>query len=221
MPCAIISEEMSSLALGKRTLQFVSDVPQEHWSDLVGSVESQLDEYGETHSKCHIIESCGRADIAAQAIEKVVKEFGVECVVVDYAQLLRSYGKTRYEQVTNTSITLRQIASSQKIILLVLCQLSRDIESREAFTPKMADLKDTGQLEQDADVITFLVWPHRIEPERPRELFEFYIAKNRNRPINQNFISCRFNPERQQILESLPNTASGSRAAPPRKENLF
>ncbi len=197
---------MSSLALGKRTVQFVSDIPQEHWSDLAGVIENQIDEYAGSRAPCYIAESCGSADNAAKVIEKAVAEHGVECVVVDYAQLLSSQGKTRYEQVTNTSMKLRQIASSQKIVLLVLCQLSRGIESRDTFAPIMSDLKDTGQLEQDADVITFLVWPWRIKPEEnKRGTFQFFIAKNRNRAINQPAIECQFNPERQKILESEAN----------------
>src|SRR6185436_3443403 len=197
-----ISEEMSALALGKRTLQFISNVPQEHWFDLAACMDEEIEEYAANHKDCVIVESCGTVYNVATTVERLVREKGVRAVGVDYAQLLRAFGKSRYEQVTNTSVILRQLASSQKIIMLVLCQLSREIESRNKFVPQMSDLKDTGQLEQDADVISFLVWPHKIDSAEPRNKFQFFIAKNRNRAINQNAIECRFIPEKQKFLES-------------------
>jgi KaiC/GvpD/RAD55 family RecA-like ATPase len=204
LPCAIVSEEMSALALGKRTLQYVTRVPDEHWSMSVAELRSDLDDYAEQRAPCVILEGCGTAEGAAVAVEKVVREFGVQCVVVDYAQLLRSVGRTRYEQVTNTSIMLRQLASREKLVLLVLCQLSRAIENRTEFAPVMSDLKDTGQLEQDADVIVFLVWPWRLDPSQDQKAFQFYVAKVRNRAINQRAVTCRFLPSRQMFVEPVP-----------------
>jgi len=200
--CLIVSEEMSAIALGKRTFQFISRLPQEHWSDRIDVLESDLKEYETDHASCRILEGCGTVEAACESVEAAVKNDGVECVVVDYAQLLRSRGRTRYEQVTNTSIALRQLASSQKIVLLVLCQLGRAIEGRTDFAPTMADLKDTGQLEQDADVIVFLVWPWRQNSSEPQNKYQFYICKNRNRAINQNIVNCRFLPERQALMDA-------------------
>jgi DnaB-like helicase C terminal domain len=155
MPCAIVSEEMSALALGKRTVQHFSDIPPEHWLDLAPELDKQLAEYASARAPCIILEGCGTADAAAEAIDRAVVSHGIGCVVVDYAQLLGSPGKSRYEQMTNTSIKLRQLASANQIVLLALCQMNRTIEDRGEFLPVMKDLKDTGQLEQDADVIVF------------------------------------------------------------------
>ena len=64
----------------------------------------------------------------------------------------------------------------------------------------MRDLRGAGQLEQDADVILFLVWPHKIDPNRsPREYLVF-IGKNRNRAINEPVVKCEFNPSRQIVV---------------------
>lgn len=212
MPCAIVSEEMSALALGKRTLQFLTPIPEEHWLDESDRLDAEVSAYLDSHAKCVVLEGCGSAEAAAKAIERCVKDHGIQCAAVDYAQLLRSEGKSRYEQITNTSITLRQLASSLKIVLLVLCQLSRSIESRTEFIPIMADLKDSGQLEQDADVIVFLCWPHRIDPvKHEQSKFQFFIAKNRNRAVNQSMVACRFLPTRQMVLDSLPEIPDGFR----------
>ena len=141
------------------------------------------------------MESCGTTEAAAEAIEKEVNESGVQCAVVDYAQLLRSRGNGRYEQVTNTSIILRQLASRCKILLLVLCQLNRASEGRPEHQPQLSDLKDTGQFEQDADVVVFLHWPYRVDQTQPLNKYQLFIGKNRNRITNQRAVICRFIPE--------------------------
>ena len=108
--------------------------------------------------------------------------------------------------MTQMSLALRKIASTQKIVLLALCQLNRAIEDRAEYVPVMRDLRDTGQLEQDADVIISSCWPYKMNQDEPIEKFQFFILKNRNRPINQHMVSCRFIPSRQQILETKPET---------------
>lgn len=204
MTSVIISEEMSSLALGKRVIQFASAVPQEHWRTSSREVLTHLNEHFCDRSECHVVESCGSADRAAEAIREHVEKYGAKLAVVDYAQLLTNSGKSRYEQVTNTSVTLRQVASECKIVLIVLCQLSRAIEGRQTFTPIMSDIKETGQLEQDADVILFQVWPWKLDQKRDPHEFLFFVAKNRNRAINSHSVKCVFKPARQMFTTEPP-----------------
>jgi replicative DNA helicase len=199
MPCAIISEEMSAIALGKRTLQFVTAAPQEHWRGLSDQLGREIDAYAATRAPAIVLEGCGDAATAAASIEAAIARHKVECVVVDYAQLLRGTGKTRYEQMTQVSVTLRQLASKHRLIVLALCQMNRDIESRSTFKPTMSDIRETGQFEQDADVIVFLCWPYRIDQTAPQSRYQFFVEKNRNRPINQRMVDCSFNPSRQTV----------------------
>lgn len=206
LPSLFVSEEMSAIALGKRTVQFASDIPQEHWNVRLEHVEHQIEEHFRERSICTIVESCKTADAAAEAIRKAKAESEVKCAVVDYAQLLGSPGRSRYEQITNTSVCLRQVATETQVLLLALCQLNREIESRPKFAPQMSDLKDTGQLEQDADVIIFSVWPHRIDQSKNPHEYQFFIAKNRNRGINQPFVTCRFEPSRQMFKDTRQTT---------------
>lgn len=201
-PSAIVSEEMSELALGKRIVQFAVETPEEHWLNQVKSVRTSLKTHFEDRKPCYVVEACRTAEAARDAISRLAQEKGVRCVAVDYAQLLTAKGKSRYEQITNTSICLRQAANANNIVLIVLCQLNRDIEAREKFVPKLCDLKDSGQLEQDADVVTFLVWPHKINPEKKPAEFQIWVAKNRNRAINEHFVECEFRPSRLRILDT-------------------
>lgn len=201
LPAAMVSEEMSALALGKRTIQFAVDTPEEHWRHELRNVQRQLANHFGRREPCYVVESCREPEVVSREVRKLVNDSGVKVVAVDYAQLLASKGKTRYEQITHTSIVLRQLANELKIVLLVLCQMSRAIEGRNRFVPQMSDLRETGQLEQDADVILFLVWPHRIDPKKDPREYQVFIAKNRNRPINTPAVECEFRPSRQMVVE--------------------
>jgi replicative DNA helicase len=86
-------------------------------------------------------------------------------LIVDYAQLLKAQGKDRYQQVTNISLALKGMAMSLNIPVLALSQLSRSIESREDKRPMLSDLRESGQLEQDADSVLFCYRP------------EYYLAQ--------------------------------------------
>ncbi len=218
-PCAIISEEMSAHALGKRTLQFITSLPSEHWRGCADVLETEIDEYSMNRAPAFIVEGCGTAARAAEQVAALVKTEGVKCVVVDYAQLLQSPGKDRYQQTSATSIALRQMASAHNLLLIALCQLSRSIDSRDTFIPRMSDLKDTGQLEQDADVIIFLVWPWKVDAGEPKNRYQFFVAKNRNRQINQEAVEAHFDPSRQMLSDQVrevgryENTRDGTTGA--------
>lgn len=83
------------------------------------------------------------------------KEGKPSLVVVDYAQLVRGQGKGRYEQMTEVSIGLKQLAGMVEVPLIALCQLSRDIGGRDDKRPQLSDIKETGQFENDADQVVF------------------------------------------------------------------
>ena len=126
-------------------------------------------------------------------------EHKIQCAIVDYLQLLRTTGKSKYEQVTNASMMLKEVTKRHNLVTLLLCQLSRAIESRPKYMPTMADLKDSGQIEQDADVILFFVWPNKIDSKEPPHEYRVYVAKNRNREIVERIVTCRFLPSRQML----------------------
>ena len=200
IPTLFISEEMSERALAKRALQFTSEMPEEEWCEGSADIlEHDLEAFA-SRDGCYIVESVGTAASAIEHIETAVRDLGVRACVVDYVQLLKSEGKSRYEQVSATSIAMRQLATRLKIILVLLCQLNREIEKRPKFRPFLSDIKESGQLEQDADVVVFLCWPHRLNPSEDPHVYQFWIAKNRNRSINEPMVTCRFEPSRQRLV---------------------
>lgn len=108
------------------------------------------------------------ADIRAK-----IQERGYEIVIIDYLQLMRAKGGSRYEQVTSISLDLHTIAQSLGVTVVALSQLSR---SADDHTPRNSDLRESGQLEQDADVIMMMKLDKQTEPAGPRKLF---VTKNK------------------------------------------
>jgi replicative DNA helicase len=205
MPCLFVSEEMPAVTLGKRALQFISEYSQEFWSDDPSTLRDEVERYAASRSCCHIVENCLSVEMAIQQITEAMQEHDIKVAIIDYVQCLKSKGKDKYEQVSNASEALRKFAHDKKILIIALCHLNRQIEGRKKFLPTMADLKDSGQLEQDADIILFLVWPWRMDNTRKKEEFLIFVAKNRNRGVIENVVECNFNAERQYFTGPIPS----------------
>lgn len=202
LPTLFITEEMSRMQLGRRSLLFASGVTEERWLHDHVELKQDIDEYRRMRAECFIVESCQTMEVATEEVERHIAEHSIRAIVLDYAQLLQSKGKQRWEQMANTSESLRRIASRHQIIVCALVQMNQEIEKRDKFQPKMSDLGDTGQWARDADVIVAAVWPHRFDHTLPANEYKLYTMKNRNRPINAPVVTCRFEPMRQRIVES-------------------
>jgi len=134
--------------------------------------------------KLHIVDD---AKCTLQTIERNLQELKAkkqECkfVVIDYLQLMKSdtnkFTERDYDIVTNNSKGLKQLARKYKIPILALAQLSRACEQRQDKRPLLSDLRDSGSLEQDADVVMFL-YREGIYNPRYTGTGELIIAKNR------------------------------------------
>ncbi len=107
-------------------------------------------------------------------------EKGLGLVIVDYLQLMRGVTKdNRVQEVSEISQGLKNLARELKVPVLAAAQLSRAIESRGGGRPRLADLRESGSIEQDADVVMFL-WR---EDEENKEGVTFEISKHRNGPV--------------------------------------
>ena len=104
-------------------------------------------------------------------------EKGLKVIVVDYLQLVRGRGlENRVQEVTEISQGLKNLARELKVPVLALSQLSRAVEQRGSKQPQLADLRESGSIEQDADVVMFLY----REDEENLESIKLWIAKHRN-----------------------------------------
>ena len=113
---------------------------------------------------------------------------------LDYLQLLEPVksdkAKPKIEQMTNISKQLKAICKRQKVFGVVISSLSRATEARADHRPLMSDLRETGQLEFDADKIAFVYRPHEHNKDASPELMEVLIRKNRNGMLGKAEIKC-------------------------------
>ena len=113
-------------------------------------------------------------------IEKMQSAFGsTAAVFVDYLQLFTDKAKTRYESITNISRELASMSKEYNIPIIAISQLSRDVERRMDKRPQLSDLRESGALEQDADIILFLYRESYYDKETIDLRSELNIEKNR------------------------------------------
>lgn len=115
-------------------------------------------------------------------------EHGLDLLIIDYIQLLTGSIKTenRVQEVSEISRAMKQLARELNIPVLALSQLSRAVESRNVQIPKLSDLRESGSLEQDSDVVVFIYREdyHKKDTDRPN-IADIIIAKHRNGPVGQ------------------------------------
>ncbi|MDO4868404.1 MAG: replicative DNA helicase [bacterium] len=122
-------------------------------------------------------------------------------IVIDYLQLLEPTTKTgnRVQEVSEISRSLKLIARELNVPVIALSQLSRQVESREDKRPQLADLRESGSIEQDADIVMFIYREAYYNPETEREnITDLIIAKHRQGTVGT--IELYFHPERLRFM---------------------
>ncbi|HVI69174.1 MAG TPA: replicative DNA helicase [Magnetospirillaceae bacterium] len=124
-------------------------------------------------------------------------------IVVDYLQLMsgsgKSYGDNRVQEISEISRGLKLIARELNVPVLALSQLSRSVESRNPPHPQLSDLRESGSIEQDADIVMFLYREDYYNPETERQhVTDVMVKKHRNGPTGN--VELYFHPERLRFL---------------------
>lgn len=128
-------------------------------------------------------------------------EHDIKALTVDYMQLARSRNlENRVQEVSEISQALKNLARELNIPVLAVSQLSRAVESRGAPRPQLSDLRESGSIEQDADVVMFLYRPDEDNPNN----VSLFVAKHRNGPTGE--ISLFFRGERTRFYEAAKKT---------------
>ncbi len=127
---------------------------------------------GEIRSKCRRLKSSSS---------------GLDLVIIDYLQLVsggKNYGANRQQEVSDISRSLKMLAMELEIPIIALCQLSRSVEAREDKRPLMSDLRESGSIEQDADIVAFLYrddyYNKAARTDNNVSVSELIIGKHRN-----------------------------------------
>jgi len=128
-------------------------------------------------------------EIRAKCRRLASSEQGLSLVIIDYLQLIsggRNYGSNRQQEVSDISRSLKTLAMELHVPVIALAQLSRQVEAREDKRPIMSDLRESGSIEQDADIVSFLYRDDYYNKEARREddtsISELIIGKHRNGP---------------------------------------
>lgn len=192
----IFSLEMSKKALGKRMLSSYGRIDGTRFRTPPKSFSSE--DWSRVYSSAGALSSTNLHLIEDSLI--TVSKIWAKCrrlrqrypdkrilILIDYIQLItgEGKGKNRQEEVSEISRRLKLMARELEMCVVGLSQLNRGVESRQEKRPVMSDLRESGSLEQDADVIGFLYRDEYYYPEtEDKNIVELIIAKQRNGPIN-------------------------------------
>ena len=209
IPVGIFSLEMSKLQLVNRLLQNVCEIT----GDKVKSGRLEKDEWFQLTAKIsdlqgapiYVDDTSGLSifELRTKA-RRLVHDHGVKCIMIDYLQLMTASGMnfgSREQEVSTISRSLKGLAKELNIPIIALSQLNRGVESRqgEGKRPQLSDLRESGAIEQDADMVCFIHRPeyYKIyEDEKGndlRGLAEIIIAKHRNGAVGD--VRLRFRGE--------------------------
>ncbi len=210
---AVFSLEMSRTEIGMRMLCAEARVPWDRirskkvgpddWMRVVSAAEVLHD------APLHIVDSgnVNIVDIRAKARRMHTGRTGLSLIIVDYLQLMTSpqarRPDNRQQEVAEISRSLKLLAKELRIPVVALSQLNRNPEARADKRPQLSDLRESGAIEQDSDVVMFI---HRDDndPEKKRQA-EIIIAKHRNGPTGS--VVLNFEPSLTQFRNAARTVA--------------
>lgn len=189
VPAGVISLEMSRESWVERCMATLSGVNSQHLK-LRAAAErdmADLEAWAKRLDTMPLLldDTPGQSVMQIRAsARRMVAAMGIKLVIVDYLQLVRSDARpsSRTEEVTWISGALKSLARELHIPVLALSQLNRESERRTERRPQLSDLRDSGAIEQDADVVIFVHRPGVYEQGKDPEFAELVVAKNRSGP---------------------------------------
>lgn len=239
VPIAVFSLEMSNIQLTNRLLVNATEIPGEKIKNgkLDPSEWERLNRLSRPLEMMHIFldDSAGLSIMELNTkARRLVKDHGVKLIIIDYLQLMNASGMkfgSREQEVSMISRSLKQLAKELDIPVIALSQLNRGVEKSEDKRPGLADLRESGAIEQDADMVLFI---HRPEYYHIKEdaqgnslegIAQIIIAKHRNGAVgdvNLRFVSelARFQNLEDDYNDDNRSTSSRSTGQGSRFNNI-
>lgn len=189
---AFFSLEMSRTQLVQRLLAMQTGISMQHLrtgaiaGDDVGRLMQAM---GELSSLSIAIDDAPGVlvrDIRSRALRIQARQ-GLDVLIIDYLQLIkgRRQSENRNHEVSEISRGLKELARELNVPVLALSQLSRAVENRQSHVPMLSDLRDSGSLEQDADIVMFIYRDDHYNPTTEHSgIAEIHVAKHRNGPTD-------------------------------------
>ncbi len=206
-PVLFFSLEMSKEQLVDRMLADASGV--DSWSIRTGNLSdedfSKLSEaMGEMAEAPIFIDDTPGVSVLEMRTKarRAAHEQPLGLIIIDYLQLMQGSGRhdgNRVQEVSEISRGLKLLARELDVPVIALSQLSRSVENRSPQIPQLADLRESGSIEQDADIVMFIYREAYYNPETEREnITDLIIAKHRNGPVGR--VELYFHPERLRFM---------------------
>jgi replicative DNA helicase len=206
---AIFSLEMSDVQLVNRMLSLESTVDADkiRRGNLDSGDWGKLIEGADSIAKSHLIID-DTPNISISELRSKCRKYKLEhnlgLIIIDYLQLMSGNGKTesRQQEISDISRSLKALARELNVPVVTLSQLSRAVEQRPDHRPMLSDLRESGAIEQDADVVMFLYRDdyYNKDTEFPG-VAEIIIAKQRNGPIGT--VKMAWLPEQTRFADLL------------------
>jgi len=200
IPIAIFSLEMSKQQVAQRLMSAQSGIDlqrlrdgkirENEWTRLASAIEKLAE------CKLYIDDSAFLTvmDLRSRA-RMMASTYGIKMIVVDYLQLMQStsnYRGNKVQETTEISQNLKGIAKELNIPVIAVSQLSREVEKREKKRPQLSDLRESGSIEQDADMVVFIYRDEYYDEQSSKKgQAELIIAKHRNGPTGK--VDMQFN----------------------------
>ena len=212
---AIFSLEMSKEQLVQRLLSMDAGIDQqrlrtgwiedEEWERIIYAMGTL------SEANIWIDDTAGISTVEMRSkARRLHAEHGIDLIIVDYLQLMQATvggkrNENRVQEISEISRNLKGLARELNIPVLALAQLSRAVESRQSKVPQLSDLRESGSIEQDSDIVMFIYRDDVYNPESERKnIADIIVAKHRNGPVGEVSLYFQASQTRFRDLEVTP-----------------
>jgi len=213
---AIFSLEMSKEQLVQRLLSMDAAIDQQRlrtgwieddeWERIVYAMGTL------SEANIWIDDTAGISTVEMRSkARRLHAERNIDLIIVDYLQLMQSMSgsgkrnENRVQEISEISRNLKSLARELNVPVLALAQLSRAVESRQSKVPQLSDLRESGSIEQDSDIVMFIYRDDVYNPETERKnIADIIVAKHRNGPVGEISLYFQASQTRFHDLELTP-----------------
>jgi replicative DNA helicase len=213
---ALFSLEMSKDQLAQRLLSMDAKIDQQRlrtgiieedeWDRIVYAMDTL------SESNIWIDDTAGISTMEMRSkARRLHAEHGIDLIIVDYLQLMQATiggrrNENRVQEISEISRSLKGLARELNLPVLALAQLSRAVESRQSKVPQLSDLRESGSIEQDSDIVMFIYRDDLYNQESERKnIADIIIAKHRNGPVGEISLYFQASQTRFRDLELNPS----------------
>ncbi len=213
---AVFSLEMSKDQLAQRLLSMDAGIDQQRlrtgrieddeWDRIVYAMDTL------SEANIWIDDTAGISTMEMRSkARRLQAEQGIDLIIVDYLQLMQATiggkrNENRVQEISEISRSLKGLARELNIPVLALAQLSRAVESRQSKVPQLSDLRESGSIEQDSDIVMFIYRDDIYNQESERKnIADIIIAKHRNGPVGEISLYFQASQTRFRDLELNPS----------------